>query len=194
LSHDGDGETLISSYDYYSESTCPLANIEGDGETTISYFEMQLRGREGMRTSSEPYKRALENNSHESRKLNWNERFNMWVLNRRERKKLMHSKEDIWLRWGPNARGGDDKNNDNADEGEVVELDDEAVRQLLQDNYEYKPLEVCGRAADIGTAEDLASQQRYAQCPQMSPDKPIAIINGYASYGRTGNKIVGLLH
>ncbi|KAL3773626.1 hypothetical protein ACHAW5_008213 [Stephanodiscus triporus] len=194
-SHDGDD----GDYRHPESARRMLDNVEPPDQR-----EMWRRGKGERRTSSDPYKRALElNNYRAPRWLNRNERFSARVLNRRERKRLMNTREDIWLRWGPNARGGgggDDKNNDDADGGEAAGLDDEAARQLLQDDYdEYEPIEVCGRAADIGKAEeDMAARRgrRYAarQCPRMSPDKPIVIINGQDSYGRTGNNLVELLH
>ena len=190
--------------DDYGESTVPYVGYSESSSSArrLAHEPPPTRGREvirrmkavsegGARLSSDPYKRALElNNSSRAapRKLNRNDRFSRRVLNRRERKKLQYAREDIWLR-GPNVRGGDIVH----EKAEEEELDDEAVRKLLGGD-EYEPLEVCGRLADIGTAEDLALLQRYAQCPEMSPGRPILILNGKDSYGRTGNNLVELLH
>lgn len=191
--------------DYVESTTTPSYHSESSSSSSarrlLAHEPPPRRGREVIRRmkarsetearlSSDPYKRALElnNNSRAApRKLNRNDRFSRRVLNRRERKKLQYAREDIWLR-GPNVRGGDIVH-EKAEE----DLDDEAMRKLLGDR-EYEPLEVCGRLADIGTAEDLALLQRYAQCAEMSPDRPIVILNGQDSYGRTGNNLVELLH
>lgn len=124
------------------------------------------------------------------RKMNKQARYSLRVLNRRERNKLQESKEDIWLRLG--VRDGESE--EFMDEDEVAEaLDDETVRHLLG-GEEYKPLVVCDRLADIGTVEDLKALQKYAACQEVSPDRPILVLNGLDSYGRLGNNLVELLH
>ena len=193
-----------SSRDDYGEPTIPHRGHSESSARRLAHELPPRRGRDvirrmkagskgGARLSSDPYKRALEmNNFREPRKLNRNDRFSRRVLNRRERKKLEYAREDIWLR-GANVRGGDIFHKNAEEDGGVEELDDEAVRKLLGDDG-YEPLEVCGRLADIGTAEDLALLRRYAQCPEMSPDRPIVVLNGQDAYGRTGNNLVELLH
>lgn len=124
------------------------------------------------------------------RKMNKQERYSLRVLNRRERNKLQESKEDIWIRLG--VRDGQSEEFMEADE--VAEaLDDETIRHLLS-GEEYKPLVVCDRLADIGTAEDLKALQKYAACQEVSSDRPILVLNGLDSYGRLGNNLVELLH
>ncbi len=162
---------------------------------------MRAAGEGEARVSSDPYQRILERNNDRRaappRRLNRNERFSRRVLNRRERKKLDRAREDFWLR-GPNVRGGyivHDKDEEEEEGGGAEEeLDDEAARGRLLEDHGYEPLEVCGRPADAGTAEDLAALRRFARCPEITPDRPILILNGRDAWGRTGNNLVELLH
>ncbi|KAL3821844.1 hypothetical protein ACHAXA_002597 [Cyclostephanos tholiformis] len=189
-SSDDDGEEL---YDYHSASTRRLAHLPPPGREVIR--AMRARGEGDARVSSEPYKRALElSYARAPMKLNRNDRHSVRVLNRRERKKLKLATEDFWLRWGVNVRGGDHDNHGNSAEAEDLNgLDDVGVRELLQDK-EYEPMKVCGRATDVGKAEDLALQQRYGQCPEINPARPILILSGQDAFGRTGNNLVELIH
>ncbi|KAL7529831.1 hypothetical protein ACHAXR_003183, partial [Thalassiosira sp. AJA248-18] len=59
---------------------------------------------------------------------------------------------------------------------------------------DYEPLTICDRPTDVGSVEDFASLQQYAQCPEISQDKPILLIEGNRSHGRTGNNLVEFLH
>jgi len=59
---------------------------------------------------------------------------------------------------------------------------------------DYQPLAICDRNADVGSAEDFAAMQEYAQCTDITKDKPILLLEGIKSHGRTGNNIIEFLH
>lgn len=59
------------------------------------------------------------------------------------------------------------------------------------------PIAVCGRSADdtIGSHQDLSLQQQYETCPEYDPkETPILVLEGYETYGRTGNHMRTLLY
>jgi len=73
---------------------------------------------------------------------------------------------------------------------------DKILIETLTRNLEedYQPLAVCDRPADVGSTEDFASLQQYEQCSDISKDKPILLLEGYRSHGRTGNNLIEFLH
>lgn len=58
----------------------------------------------------------------------------------------------------------------------------------------YEPLKVCDRPTDVGSTEDFTSLQQYSQCPPMTKDKPLLLLQGMNSWGRTGNNLIEFLH
>lgn len=55
---------------------------------------------------------------------------------------------------------------------------------------DFQPLSVCDRNADVGSTEDFATLQQYAQCPEITPEKPILLLEGLQHHGRTGNNLI----
>lgn len=63
--------------------------------------------------------------------------------------------------------------------------------QLAED---YEPLRVCNRPAEVGSTEDLTRLQKYGQCPDITADNPILLLEGTQAHGRTGNNLIEFLH
>lgn len=61
-------------------------------------------------------------------------------------------------------------------------------------SQDSQPLSVCDRNADVGSPEDFASLQKYAQCPEITTERPILLLAGLKTHGRTGNNLIEFLH
>jgi len=59
---------------------------------------------------------------------------------------------------------------------------------------DFEPLAICGRNADVGSVEDFAALQKYAQCSPINRNKPILLLEGDRAFGRTGNNLIEFLH
>jgi len=68
-----------------------------------------------------------------------------------------------------------------------------AVEEVMKEG-DFEPLAICGRNADVGSVEDFAALQKYAQCPPINRNKPILLLEGYRAYGLTGNNLIEFLH
>jgi len=77
---------------------------------------------------------------------------------------------------------------------ETLETAAEIELQELLKEGDYQPLAICDRNADVGSVEDFAAMQKYAQCSDITKDKPILLLEGTKVHGRTGNNLLEFLH
>eukprot|EP00584_Thalassiosira_punctigera_P022684 CAMPEP_0172573088 /NCGR_PEP_ID=MMETSP1067-20121228/136011_1 /TAXON_ID=265564 ORGANISM="Thalassiosira punctigera, Strain Tpunct2005C2" /NCGR_SAMPLE_ID=MMETSP1067 /ASSEMBLY_ACC=CAM_ASM_000444 /LENGTH=605 /DNA_ID=CAMNT_0013365685 /DNA_START=46 /DNA_END=1863 /DNA_ORIENTATION=- len=71
----------------------------------------------------------------------------------------------------------------------------EKIEEMLELNGEdYQPLSICDRLADVGSTEDFAALQKYAQCAEITKEKPVLLLTGMMSFGRMGNNLIEFLH
>lgn len=110
---------------------------------------------------------------------------------------------ESWIR-----RGEDENLSDESQEEEAAamtaEIEVSALFELDSASHitpsnmtlhcDCQPLLVCDRPSNVGALEDLETLTKYAECPDITQDKPIYVLKKKNAYGRTGNQLIEFLH
>ncbi|KAL7530349.1 hypothetical protein ACHAXR_003440 [Thalassiosira sp. AJA248-18] len=118
----------------------------------------------------------------------------------REVMKILKDKKDLWLRGKGISRRADERScivltklDNNTHYVLLLDLAQEK-HMLVKLAEDYEPLNICDRPTEVSSTEDFSSLQQYAECPEITQDKPMLLISGVQSHGRTGNNLVEFLH